>query len=185
MPKQSVTRVERTFAFVYISGFTTFVDTFGDAAAVVALADFRLIVREVASHYGVRVDKWLGDGAMFVCVEIEPVVRALLEISDRLQAIGFPLSLRSGLASGMVILFEADDYIGGPVNLASRLCNEAGSGEILVTEAVAESLGGDVAKEDFGMIEVRGFASPVRVISVSRAEVSAVGATGATKPFAS
>jgi adenylate cyclase len=176
MRASEVTRVERTFGFIDISGFTAFVDTYGDAAAVVALADFRFVVREVASHHGVRVDKWLGDGAMFVCVDTAPVVQAVLDIGDRLAGTEFPLTLRAGVSSGMVILFEADDYIGMPVNLASRLCTDALSGQTLVTEAVAASVGPDVAKQDIGMIEVRGLAHPVQVMSVSRALASTVGA---------
>ena len=175
MVTSAVTRVERTFGFIDISGFTAFVDTFGDAAAVVALADFRLVVRDVASFHGVRVDKWLGDGAMFVCVDTAPLVQAVLDIADRLAAMDFPLTLRAGVASGMVILFEADDYIGMPVNLASRLCTDANAGQILVTEVVAACVGADVAQEDIGMIEVRGLAHPVQVVSVTRAAVSVAG----------
>lgn len=175
MSPNTVTRVERTFGFVDISGFTAFVDTHGDAAAVVALADFRLVVRELASYYGVRVDKWLGDGAMFVCVDTAPVVQAVLSIAGRLEIMEFPLTLRAGVASGMVILFEADDYIGMPVNLASRLCNDAHSGQTLVTEAVASALGADIEKEDIGLIDVRGLTSPVRVVSVTRAEAFVAG----------
>ena len=33
------------------------------------LTGFRALVREVASEHGVRVAKWLGDGAMFVSTE--------------------------------------------------------------------------------------------------------------------
>ena len=80
--------------------------------------------------------------------------------------------LRAGVASGMVILFEADDYIGMPVNLASRLCNDANSGQTLVTKDVAAALGDDVEKVDIGMIDVRGLADRVQVVSVSRAEAT-------------
>ena len=72
----SVTRVERTFGFIDISGFTMFTDQHGDAASVNALAEFRQVVRDVASHHGVRIDKWLGDGAMFVGVDTAPLVSA-------------------------------------------------------------------------------------------------------------
>ncbi len=175
MSPNTVTRVDRTFGFVDISGFTTFIDTHGDAAAVIALADFRLVVRELASYHGVRVDKWLGDGAMFVCVDTAPVVQAVLDIAARLETMEFPLQLRAGVASGMVILFEADDYIGMPVNLASRLCNDANAGQTLVTKDVAAVLGADVDKVDIGMIDVRGLADRVQVMSVSRAEATVAG----------
>ena len=162
----TVTRVERTFAFIDISGFTTFVDVYGDEAAVAALAEFRLVTRDVASHHGVRVDKWLGDGAMFVSVETAPLVLAVLDIASRLGAGQFPLPIRAGIASGMVILFEGDDYIGMSVNVASRLCSEAGAGQVWVTEPVAEHADDASQCERIGGFEVRGVAEPITVVAL-------------------
>ena len=159
-----VTRVERTFGFIDISGFTTFTDQQGDAASVLRLAEFRVVVREIASHHGVRIDKWLGDGAMFVCVESGPLLAAVLDIEVRLAENGFPLPLRAGIAGGMVILFEGDDYIGTPVNLASRLCNEAAPGQTLVTEELADYAPAEANITPMGAIEVRGLAEPVQIV---------------------
>ncbi len=163
----TVTRVHRGFAFLDISGFTNFTDQFGDAASVNALAEFRAVVRDVASHHGIRVDKWLGDGAMFVGVEVTPLISAILDIGLRLRAGSFPLELRAGIASGMVILFEGDDYIGTPVNLASRLCSDAGAGEVLVTDVVAGLAPERVRKSPVGRIDVRGLVEPVEVVTLS------------------
>lgn len=165
-PTETVTRVERSFAFVDISGFTSFTDRCGDAAAVGALSEFRLVVREVASQYGVRVDKWLGDGAMFVGVETPPLVAAVYDIARRLEERHFPLPLRAGVASGLVILFEGDDYIGTPVNLASRLCMDAQPSQILATEAVAAHSPRGLRSLPMGQIVIRGFALPVPVVSL-------------------
>ena len=159
-----VTRVERTFGFIDISGFTTFTDQQGDAASVLRLAEFRVVVREIASHHGVRIDKWLGDGAMFVCVESGPLLAAVLDIEMRLAESGFPLPLRAGIAGGMVILFEGDDYIGTPVNLASRLCNEAAPGQTLVTVELADYAPAEANITPMGAIEVRGLAEPVPIV---------------------
>jgi adenylate cyclase len=166
-----VTRVERTFAFIDISRFTAYTDQRGDSAAVAALADFRIVVRRVASRFGVRIDKWLGDGAMIVAVETGPLVRAVLDIEQELVEIDFPLPLRGGIASGLVILFEGDDYIGMPVNLASRLCNEAAPGEVLVTDVVAQAAPDWVSTRWMGDLDVRGVTSAVAVAALSpRAE---------------
>ena len=59
-------RVARTFAFVDLSGFTQFTDLHGDDEAVAVLSQFRAALRATASDIGVRVAKWLGDGAMLV-----------------------------------------------------------------------------------------------------------------------
>ena len=102
-----VTRVQRTFAFVDVSGFTAFTDREGDAAAVDMLEKVRGSIRRLASVHGVRVAKWLGDGAMLVGVEPEPVIEAVVEMieTNRLHS---SLPLRAGVASGDVILFEGD-----------------------------------------------------------------------------
>jgi adenylate cyclase len=163
----SVKRVLRSFAFLDISGFTAFTDQEGDAASVNALADFRFVVRDISSHSGVRVAKWLGDGAMFVGVETQPLIAALLDIGNRLRAAGFPLALRAGITAGEVILFEGDDYIGTPVNLASRLCSEAGPGQIYVTRNVAVSAPEGVTHTEIGAIDVRGFIDPVEIVALS------------------
>jgi adenylate cyclase len=164
---RQVTRVERTFAFIDISRFTPYTDQRGDAAAVAALADFRMVVRDTASRQGVRVDKWLGDGAMFVSVDPTPLVKAVLAIEQELVDVGFPLPLRAGMASGLVILFEGDDYIGMPVNLASRLCTEAAPGEVLVTDVVAQSAPDWCTTRWMGDLDVRGVMASVAVVALS------------------
>ena len=47
-------RVDRWFAFVDLSGFTSFGDEFGDEESVRVLTVFRAGVREVATEFGVR-----------------------------------------------------------------------------------------------------------------------------------
>jgi hypothetical protein len=48
-------RVDRWFAFVDLSGFTSFGDEFGDDASVEVLTVFRQGVRQVATEFGVRI----------------------------------------------------------------------------------------------------------------------------------
>ena len=67
-------RVERCFAFVDLCGFTAFTEHFGDERTVVVLASFRTRVREIAARRGVRVTKWLGDGAMLSSFDTQAVV---------------------------------------------------------------------------------------------------------------
>jgi adenylate cyclase len=162
-----VTRVARTFGFLDISGFTAFTDQHGDAAAVACLAEFRVVIREIASQHGVRIDKWLGDGAMFVCVDTGPLLAAVLDVEERLAASDFPLPLRAGIAGGMVILFEGDDYIGTPVNLASRLCADALPGQTLVTAELADYAPAEATISSMGAVEVRGLAHAVPIVCLS------------------
>ena len=121
--------VDRAFAFVDLCGFTTFTSANGEHAAIDVLRTFRLLTRQIASQRGVVIAKWLGDGAMLVCVDIGPVVATTAELIARYADKELPL--RAGVAHGGVLLFEGDDYIGRPVNLAARFCQAAQPGELL------------------------------------------------------
>lgn len=158
----------RTFAFVDLSNFTSFTDTHGDAEAGEVLAAFRTAVRDVSSRRGVRVAKWLGDGAMLVGVESAPLVEAVLEMEERVDRGSQPLKLRAGLTTGRVILFEGDDYIGSAVNLAARLCDGAGPHEILATPELAAFVPPWATAEEVGALDVRGFYRPVALVRLSR-----------------
>ncbi len=158
-------RVERSFGFIDLCGFTDFVDANGDQAAVTELRHLRNAVRDVAPSCGVRIDKWLGDGVMLVGVQMDPLVAALLAIEERVEREA-ALALRAGAATGTVILLEGDDYVGRTVNLAARLCELAHPGEILVaTEGWAQPAW--VQPTPRGLISVKGFVGPVAVVSVT------------------
>src|SRR5262245_65328971 len=162
-------RVRRYFAFVDLCGFTLFTEFHGDFESVAVLTGFRTLVRDIASEHGVRVAKWLGDGAMFVSTDGPALAAALLELDQRASdAVDLPL--RAGFSGGDVILFEGDDYIGGPVNLASRLSDVASPGEILASDDMAAFVpdGGEVRPvEPRG---VPGVMQPGPVLAVGSAE---------------
>lgn len=159
---EGVTRVTRTFAFVDVSGFTAYTDREGDAAAVELLETIRGSIRRLASVYGVRIAKWLGDGAMLVGVEAEPTIEAVVAIVDGNRSDGLPL--RAGVASGDVILFEGDDYIGQAINLAARLSELAGPGEILAPASLRTSLLVNTATHVHGRHLVAGIAEPIELV---------------------
>src|SRR3989442_12609939 len=115
-------RVRRYFAFIDLCGFTRFTEVHGDEEAVAVLTGFRTLVRFIASEHGVRVAKWLGDGAMFVSTD-GPALAAALLVPDKRASDAVDLPIRAGFSGGDVILFEGDDYIGGPGDLPSPLCH--------------------------------------------------------------
>jgi class 3 adenylate cyclase len=162
-------RVRRYFAFIDLCGFTRFTEVHGDEEAVAVLAGFRTLVRYVASEHGVRVAKWLGDGAMFVSTDGPALAAALIEL-DRRAAEAVHLPIRAGVAGGDVILFEGDDYIGSAVNLAARLSDVAAPGEVLATADMAEFVPpeGDVRPVEPRLVP--GFMQPVAIVTVDIAE---------------
>ena len=71
---ETIGLVDRAFAFVDLCGFTRFIATHGEHAAIDTLSRFRSLARDIAVRRGVLVAKWLGDGAMIVGVEVGPTV---------------------------------------------------------------------------------------------------------------
>ncbi len=157
-------RVHRTFAFVDLSGFTAFTESQGDDEASRLLAGFRACIREVASDHGVRVAKWLGDGAMLVGVEERALVAAVLDLARRVDESDWPLGVRIGVSGGDVIVFEGDDYIGGAVNLAARLCAIAQPGETLATPATAAVAPDGCECTNVGERMIPGLSHPVPLV---------------------
>jgi class 3 adenylate cyclase len=156
-------RVFRCFAFVDMCGFTRMNDTLGDDEALQVLATFRAIVRGLSPDHGIRVGKWLGDGCMFVGTDVCPVVDTVLDLVDRMESADIVLPLRTGIAAGDVIVFEGDDFIGMPINLASRLCDAAAPGEVLVSEEVRTALDRAYPVVPLGELQFPGIVAPLAV----------------------
>jgi class 3 adenylate cyclase len=159
-------RVDRSFAFMDLSGFTAFTETVGDQEAVRLLSSFRTIVRDVVAEHAVRVDKWLGDGVMLVSVEPEPLIRAVLGIEHRFHLSGLRLPLRSGVARGDVLLLEGDDYIGTAVNTAARLCALADPRQVLAASSIVDACPPEAEALAAGVRRIRGIHEPVRVFDL-------------------
>lgn len=157
--------------FLDLSGFTNYTGAFGDDAAGRLLSAFRTMVRQVASERGVRIAKWLGDGAMVVAVEQSDGVAFTLDLHDRSAEVCAPLTLRAGIATGYALLFEGDDYIGSAVNLASRLCDAAGSHQVLMPAMGVEPLPAGVTASPAGSLAVAGFPGEVEVLELTGAPV--------------
>lgn len=124
--------VHRAFAFVDITGFTSYCDRYGDREAIALLTRFRSHVRDISARRGVRVAKWLGDGVMLVSVDVGPLVAAVTELVVRCATLG--IDTHAGICAGTVLLFEGDDYVGRPANVAARLCDVALPGQVLATQ---------------------------------------------------
>jgi class 3 adenylate cyclase len=164
-------RVERCFAFVDLNGFTAFTEQYGDDHTVAVLTSFRGRVREIAARRGVRVTKWLGDGAMLSSADTPAVVAMVVELTDRIPE-SVPLGIRAGMANGPVIMFEGDDYIGRPANVAARLCDMAEAGQTLATREVTSQAPRWVAAGPFRPRPVHGLDRPVEAAVLSIAEAA-------------
>lgn len=157
-------RVTRTFAFLDLTGFTAMTEARGDRHAVAVLGVFRAALRDICSRRGVRIAKWLGDGAMLVCVETGPLVATTLEMQCAIDAAPENITIKCGITKGQVILLEGDDYIGHSVNLASRLCDLAEAHEVLGLTTIAPDLPLWAKVDHAGEMAVSGLERPVEVV---------------------
>jgi adenylate cyclase len=158
-------RLERlpAMCFLDITGYTQLTQERGDdAAADLATTVRRLVQRSCVQHGGKPV-KWLGDGVMFYFGDPGPAVRAALEMVDGLAAAGLPPA-HVGLHAGPV-LFQEGDYFGQTVNLTARIADYARSGEVLVSQAVADASTDDgIAFDDIGPVELKGVSGTVHLL---------------------
>ncbi|HEV7524801.1 MAG TPA: adenylate/guanylate cyclase domain-containing protein [Acidimicrobiia bacterium] len=153
--------VDRAFAFLDLCGFTAFIATHGEHAAIDTLSRFRSLTRELTLRRGVRVGKWLGDGVMLIGVEVGPTIATAAELIARYD--GRPLALRGGVAHGQVLIVDGDDYIGRPTNLAARLCQTARPGELLAVGYEASVLPSWITVHGTRSVTLRGIGRLARV----------------------
>ena len=165
-------RVNRTFCFLDLCGFTAFTDEHGDQEAVAVLGHLRAVLRAEAEDAGVRVTKWLGDGAMLSGVDAAGVIGCAVSVRDVLVTDG-RLPLRGGICEGMVIMFEGDDYIGAAVNVAARLCSEAVAGQLLVNGGAVAAVPVSLAPVALGAITVPGVSQSIDVYALDPQPVAA------------
>jgi class 3 adenylate cyclase len=172
--------------FVDLRGFTSFSAVAEPEDVVEVLAAFYDAVGQSVKQLGATVGGFAGDGVMayfndpFPCED--PAGRALAmaqslrqpmsSLRDRWRDRGFEIGFGAGIAYGYATLgtigFEdRSDYtpIGSVVNLASRLCDEAGDGEVLLDGRAFSAVRNDV-RADRTEMTLKGFAQPVSAYRV-------------------
>jgi len=153
--------------FVDLSGFTRLASDRGDAFAVAAATSLQSRADATATHHRGRLVKLLGDGAMLRLTDATVGVDAALDLVETISAEG-AFSAHAGVHTGPVI--ERDlDVFGQTVNLASRIADAAGPGEVLASEAVAEAAGdGTFGFERIQDAMLKGLPGPVALFRVTR-----------------
>jgi class 3 adenylate cyclase len=159
------TMVRRSFAFVDLTRFTSFCDTAPPVEVLDVVHEFRATVRKVTARRGVRVAKWLGDGVMLVSIRADAMIATCAEVCARSGRLG----VRAGVAEGPALLFDGDDYLGRPVNLAARLCDRAGPGMTLVTSDAVADLPSWLDVGPAKRLRVRSFSGTVTAHTVTTA----------------
>lgn len=130
-------RIEATFAFVDMAGFTALTEQQGDEDAADLATMFAEITRAALSP-GDRLIKTIGDAVLIS----SPGPEAGLSLIERLltEAAAEPRlpSLRAGLHHGEAVVRDGDVF-GAAVNLAARVAAEAHPAEVLGTAPIADA----------------------------------------------
>lgn len=158
--------VEGTVVFTDIVGFTAFTADEGDDRAVEVLGVQESAVA-AALPEGARIVKELGDGLMLWFPDAALAVSCSLAfqgaLADLYDEDRFPLWVRVGAHAGTQRC-RRDDLVGHDVNVASRIVDLAGPGELLVSDATLRALGGGLEGARFvevGPVFVKGIPDPV------------------------
>ena len=157
-----------TILFTDLVGSASLFDRVGDDRAdALRRAHFDALRTAVGAHGGREV-KSTGDGLMVVFASAVAAVRCAIDMQRATAADGDGLALRVGLDAGEPIA-DGTDLYGTPVNVASRLCDAAGEGEILVSDVVRQVAGrrlGDLLRPA-GALRLRGLGEAVAVALVA------------------
>lgn len=165
-PSPSVTK--GTVVFTDIVGFTEFTALRGDEEALTLLSTQERLVRE-ALPPDARIVKELGDGLLLwfpdACAALDTSLRLQERFEQESAESTMPLWVRVGIHSGRQTR-RGDDLVGHDVNVASRVVNIAGPGEVLLSDATRAEINDDlpgVAFEELGPVVMKGIPDPVRL----------------------
>lgn len=128
----------------------------------------------------VRLIKTIGDAAMFVSPDPEPLIGVALDLVAAFEQEELP-SLRAGIAFGPAFV-RAGDYYGNSVNLASRVTGIARPGSVLCTKEVHDAAEHSFSWSSAGKHKLKGVSGPTPLFRPRREESKDSSKNGAKKP---
>jgi class 3 adenylate cyclase len=180
-------RREITALFCDLRGFTGFSEASAPEDVMTLLRDYHAAIGEIIIKYSGTLERYAGDGVMVVFNDPVPVdnpalraVQMALETREAMGAlmekwrelghdVGFGIGIAHGYATLGTIGFEGRfDYaaIGTVSNVASRLCDEAKPGQILISPRVFMAVKDAVTVEAVGEFTLKGIGRPLAAYNV-------------------
>jgi adenylate cyclase len=180
-------RSEITALFCDLRGFTGFSESSDPEDVMTLLRDYHEAIGQIIIKYRGTLERFAGDGVMVIFNDPLPVenpaLQAVLMALDMRVAIGgliekwrdlghdlgFGIGIAHGFATLGTIGFEGRrDYaaIGTVSNVASRLCDEAKSGQILISPRVRQAVEKDLTVESIGEFALKGIRRPMMAYNV-------------------
>ncbi|HEU4699035.1 MAG TPA: adenylate/guanylate cyclase domain-containing protein [Gemmatimonadales bacterium] len=177
-----------TILFADIRGFTPMAEAMAPEAIAQLLTDCFTEMVDVVFEYGGTLDKFIGDSVMALwgapiahADDPDRALQAAIAMQRAVEALNHkwaatgrpPVRIGIGLNYGEVFAGNIGSHrrleytvIGDPVNVAARLCTNAGGGEILVTDALLAALKTPVEAQPLAEITLKGKAQAVAVYRV-------------------
>jgi GAF domain-containing protein len=186
-------RREITALFCDLRGFTGFSESSDPEDVMALLREYHAAIGEIINKYGGTLERYAGDGVMVVfndplpvdnpalqavrmAVEMRAAIGELIEKWRKLgHDIGFGIGIAHGFATLGTIGFEGRfDYaaIGTVSNVASRLCDEAKPGQILISPRVLMAVEKDITVEPIGDFALKGIRRPLTAYNVLAAKAA-------------
>ena len=180
-------RREITALFCDLRGFTGFSESSDPEDVMALLREYHAAIGEIINKYGGTLERYAGDGVMVVfndpipvdnpalqavlmAIDMRAAIGALIEKWRRLgHEIGFGIGVAHGFATLGTIGFEGRfDYaaIGTVSNVASRLCDEAKPGQILISPRVLMAVEDAISVEPVGEFKLKGISRPLATYNV-------------------
>jgi class 3 adenylate cyclase len=177
--------------FCDLRGFTSFAETGEPEEVRDLLREYHAALGPIVTRSEGTLDHFAGDGIMVFfndplpCPDpAERAIKMAIEMREavsRLQddwrrrgrEIGFGIGIAQGYATlGQIGFAERIHYtaIGTACNLASRLCDQALDGQILVSKRVAGAVEGHARLDEIGDLALKGLSQAVAVFNIARDE---------------
>ena len=180
-------RREVTVVFCDLRGFTAFAEITEPEDVMTVLREYHHAMGTLIFQFEGTLERFTGDGMMVFFNDPlpcpDPSLRAvrmavamrqqMVELLEKWRKSGYELDFGIGVAHGYATLgmigFEGRvDYaaIGPVTNLASRLCDEAQGGQILISQRVLAAVEAWVQAEPAGEFVLKGLSEPVPAFHV-------------------
>ena len=191
--KESMLESHRSYVvtlFCDIRGFTGFSESMEPEEVMEVLQSYHEAMGKLVAEFGGTIDHRAGDGLMVFfndplpCDQPECMAMYLAlsmrtrfdELNLNWQKQGYQLGFGIGIASGYATLGivgyeDRYDYTanGNAVNLASRLCDTAADGQILISKKTYLAVEDQVEVSEIGELTLKGIAKPVFAYNLLRA----------------
>jgi class 3 adenylate cyclase/HAMP domain-containing protein len=180
-------RGEVTVVFCDLRGFTAFTESAEPEEVMNVLREYHAALGELIFRYEGTLDRYAGDGVMVLFNAPIPMpdhakraIRMAVEMRDavgkltqkwrsRGHTLGFGIGIAVGYATlGQIGFDRRLEYaaVGSVTNLASRLCDEAKAGQIVVSQRAYGMVEEWVEAAPIEDLQLKGFARPVPAVEI-------------------